>query len=98
MIVMHTQHTHIYVSHQGWDSSTFTRISVEQKLKSVVDDYHFRKRKNQQQNQKQSKSIYGLSAFYRVLKLFPDVRTSCIVVLASENGHANRHHHSWEKF
>ena len=27
---------------QGWDSSAFTRIFVEQKLKSVVDDDHFR--------------------------------------------------------
>ena len=26
----------------GWDSSTFTQISVEQKLKSVVDGDHFR--------------------------------------------------------
>ena len=33
------------VHNQGWDSSVFTRISVEQKLKSVVDDDHFRTRK-----------------------------------------------------
>ena len=26
----------------GWDSSAFMRISVEHKLKSVVDDDHFR--------------------------------------------------------
>ena len=30
---------------QGWDSFAFTRISVEQKLKSVVDDDHFRGKK-----------------------------------------------------
>ena len=39
---------------------------------------------------KQSESIFGLSAFCRVPKLFPDVRAHCIVVLAFKNGHANR--------
>ena len=42
-------------------------------------------------NPKQSESIFGLSAFCLVLKLFPDVRAHCIVVLAFKNGHANRH-------
>ena len=31
--------------HQGWDSSAFTWISVEHKLKSVVDNDHFRGKK-----------------------------------------------------
>ena len=30
---------------QGWGCSAFTRISVEHKLKSVVDDDHFCERK-----------------------------------------------------
>ena len=30
---------------QGWDSSTFTWISVGHKLKSVVDDNHFHEKK-----------------------------------------------------
>ena len=34
----------IYI-YQGWDSSAFTWISVEQKLKSVVDDDHFHGKK-----------------------------------------------------
>ena len=33
-------------SDQGWDSSAFTRISVEHKFKSVVDDDHFRETKS----------------------------------------------------
>ena len=53
-----------YISCQGWDSSAFTRISVEQKLKSVVDDDHFRRRqideKQNKKNPKQSESVIGL--------------------------------------
>ena len=83
--------TFIGCDSQGWDSSTFMRISVEQKLKSVVDDDHFRGGKNRRKkkkNPKQSESVFGLSAFCCVLKLFPDVRAHCIV-LAFKNGHAN---------
>ena len=40
-------------------------------------------------NPKQSESVFGLSTFSRVLRLFPDVRVCCIVVLAFTNGHAN---------
>ena len=81
----------------------FFRISVEQKLKSVVDDDHFHGGGKiwwffKYFYPKQSKSLFGLSAFCRVLKLFPDVRARCIVVLAFKNGHANRHHHSRKKF
>ena len=94
ILFSHTlMHVHIY---QVWDSSAFTQISVEHKLKFVVDDDHFRRKKNQQQNKqknpKQSEPLFGLSAFCRVLKLFPDVHSHCIVVLAFKNGHANRHH------
>ena len=78
---------------QGWDSSTFTRISVEQKLISVVDDDHFRGKKvDEKRNQKipkQSESVFGLSAFCRILKLLPDVHARYIVVLAFKNGHAS---------
>ena len=80
--------------YQRWDSSAFMRISVEQKLKSlksVVDD-RFRGKKifknRLKNNPKQSKSLFGLSAFCRILKLFLDVRARCIV-LAFKNGHAN---------
>ena len=62
---------------QGWDSSAFTRISVEEKLKSVVDD-HFRGffflRFIIIFNPKQSESVFVLSAFCRVMKLFLDAR------------------------
>ena len=37
---------------QGWDSSAFTWISVEQKLKSVVDDDHFRGKKIDEKKKK----------------------------------------------
>ena len=37
--------THRVAMYQGWDSSSFTRIFVEQKLKSLVDDDHFRGKK-----------------------------------------------------
>ena len=30
------------VVYQGWDCSVITQISVEHKLKSIVDDDHFR--------------------------------------------------------
>ena len=43
--------------HQGWDSSTFTRISMEQKLKSVVDDDHFHGEKIDQKNKIKSKAV-----------------------------------------
>ena len=80
----------------------FTWISVEQKLKSVVDDDHFHSKKKSAKylfflNPKPSVSIFGLSTFCRVLKSFPDVRVRCIV-LALKNGHANRRHHSRKKF
>ena len=76
----------------------FARISVEQKLKSVDDDDHFQTKNIDQKNKhpKQSESIFGLSMFCRVLKLFPDVLVRCIV-LAFKNGHTNRHHHSRKK-
>ena len=32
-------------NNQGWDSSAFTQISVEQKLKCVVDDDHIKNKK-----------------------------------------------------
>ena len=82
---------------QGWDSSALMRISVEQKLKSGVADDHFREIKKltkKNNNLKQSESVFGLSAFCRVLKLFPDVLAGCIVVLAFKNVHANSHHHA----
>ena len=44
--------------------------------------------KKKKKKSKQSESVFGLSTFCRVLKLFPDVRTRCIVVLAFKNGHA----------
>ena len=81
---------HIY---QGWDSSAFTRNSVEQKLKSVVDDDHYLGKKINNNKiipkQSDSESVLGLTAFCCVLKLFPDVHARCIVVLAFKNGHAN---------
>ena len=43
-----------------------------------------------------SESVFGLSAFYHVLMLFPDVLAHCIV-LAFKNGHMNRHHHHSRK-
>ena len=48
-VIVHLYRAHYIKFHQGWDSSAFTRISVEQKLKSVVDDDHFRWEKNQEQ-------------------------------------------------
>ena len=42
----------------------------------------------------QSKSVFCLSQFCCVLKLFPDLLARYIVVLAFKNGHANRHRHS----
>ena len=48
----------------------------EQKLKSVVDDDHFHENKidgGKKKNLKQSESIFGLSTFCHILKLFPDV-------------------------
>ena len=34
--------SYVHIFYQGWDSSAFTWISVQQKLKSVVDDDDFR--------------------------------------------------------
>ena len=73
---------------------------MEGKLKSVVDDDHFREKRNQFfffLNRKQHESIFGLSAFCCILKLFLDVLAHCIV-LAFQNGHMNRHRHSRKKF
>ena len=44
-------------------------------------------KKNPKQFPKQSETVFGLSAICRVLKLFPDVRARCIVVLAFKKGH-----------
>ena len=60
---------------QGWDSSASTRISVEQKYKSIVDDDHFRKKMKKKRKKsnipKQSESVFGLSAFCCVLIVIP---------------------------
>ena len=59
---------------QGWDSSAFTQISVEQKLKSVFDDDHFRERK------KKSEAIRGRIWLVRILS-YSQVIPGCVHAL-----------------
>ena len=55
--LFHAIFTVMYSIYRGWDSSAFTWISVEQKLKSVVDDDRFCGKQNDQQKKtKKSKA------------------------------------------
>ena len=48
-------------------------------LKSVLYDKRFREREIDEKGKK-SESVFGLSTFCRVLKLFPDVLARCIAL------------------
>ena len=75
----------LFVS-QGWDSSTFTRISVEQKLKSVVDDDQFRGKK--EKKIWSNPSLYLACPHSAVFSSYSRMCARCII-LAFKNDHAN---------
>ena len=78
----------------GWDSSVFTRISVEQTLKSVVDDDHFRGNKTDGKKKEiRSKPSPYLACPHSVVFSSCSWVCSRIALLfwLSKNDHANRH-------